>query len=117
MESTKKIGTLTTESIDNSQEYLKNSWEYYKLKLFMHSAELTTSILKYSLLGFCVLMGLILSSIALAIFLGSVFENEALGYIAVGTIYFVLMFILFLMRKTIEKIVVLRLSKSILHDN
>jgi uncharacterized membrane protein YdbT with pleckstrin-like domain len=82
----------------------------------MHSAELTTSVLKYTLLGFCILMGLILSSIALAIFLGGVLEDVALGYVAVGAIYFLLIIVLFLTRKKIEKLVLLKLSKSILHD-
>ncbi|WP_299129054.1 phage holin family protein [uncultured Winogradskyella sp.] len=116
MGATKNIGALSAESFDNSQEYVKHSWEYYKLKLFMHSAELTTNIVKLSLYGFFALMGFLLLSLALAIFLGEVLNNSALGYICVGVSYFILIAILYFLRKKIEKFVILKLSKSVFND-
>ncbi|MER3376561.1 MAG: hypothetical protein RIM83_18120 [Allomuricauda sp.] len=117
MSSLKKIGSVTAESIDNSQEYLKHSWEYYKLKLFMHTAELSIGSVKlvfFSILG---MMALGLFSIALAIYLGDVLENLALGYVLTGALYILLMFVAYaLFRKKIEKRIIKKLSKTILRD-
>jgi hypothetical protein len=117
MSSLKKIGKVTTDSIDNSQEYLKHSWEYYKLKLFMHTAELSIGSIKLAFFSILGIMAIALFSIALAIYLGDVLENLALGYVLTGVLYIVLMFVIYaLFRKKVEKRIIKKLSKTILRD-
>ncbi len=117
MSSLKKIGSVTTESIDNSQEYLKHSWEYYKLKLFMHTAELSIGTVKFVFFSILGMMAIGLFSIALAIYLGNLLENLALGYVLTGTLYIVVMFIVYaFFGKKIEKRIIKKLSKTILRD-
>ncbi|WP_036385742.1 hypothetical protein [Muricauda sp. MAR_2010_75] len=117
MSSLKKIGTVTTESIDNSQEYLKHSWEYYKLKLFMHTAELSIGTVKLAFFSILGMMAMGLFSIALSIYLGNLLENLALGYVLTGVLYIVLMLVIYaLFKEKIEKRIIKKLSKTILRD-
>lgn len=117
MSSIKNIGKVTTESIDNSQEYVRHSWEYYKLKLFMHTAELSIGSVKLAFFSILGIMAVALFSIALAIYLGNVLENRALGYVLTGVLYIVLMFVVYaLFKKKVEKRIIQKLSKTILRD-
>ena len=117
MSSLKKIGKVTTESMDNSQEYLKHSWEYYKLKLFMHTAELSISSIKLAFFSVLGLMAMALFSIALSIYLGNLLENLALGYVLTGILYIILMFVAYaLFKKKVEERIIKKLSKTMLRD-
>lgn len=112
----KKIGTITSESIDNSQDYLKNSWEYYKLKLFLHTAELSTTIIKYGVLSIFGLIALLLFSLALSIYLGNLTDSLALGFVIVGASYVLLLGLVLVLKTPLEGIIIKSLSKSILND-
>lgn len=116
MGSTKKITTITADTVDNSQDYLKHSWEYYKLKAFLHTSELSVSLVKWLLYGFFGLMALLLLSIALALFLGEALDNNVLGYGLVGLLYVLLLVGVVLTRKNLEKKIIVKLSKSFLTD-
>lgn len=116
MSTTKKITTLTSDTFENSQDYVKNSWEYYKLKAFLHTSELSFSLVKYLLYGFLGLMALFLLSISLALYLGKLFENTVSGFATVGALYLILLFGVFLGRKKLEEKIIIKLSKSLLHD-
>ncbi len=112
----KKLSTITSESIDNSQEYLKNSWEYYKLKLFLHTAEFSTTIIKYGILSIFGLIALLLFSLALSIYLGNLTESMSLGFLIVGAIYLVFLLLVLVLKNPLETKIIESLSKSILHD-
>ena len=117
MSSIKKIGTVTAESIDNSQEYLKNSWEYYKLKLFMHTAELSLGSVKLAFFSILGIMAIGLFSIALAIYLGTILESPALGYVLTGLLYILIMVVVYaLFKRKVERAIIQKLSKTILRD-
>ncbi|MFD2098158.1 hypothetical protein [Flagellimonas iocasae] len=117
MSSINNIGKVTTESIDNSQEYVKNSWEYYKLKLFMHTAELSIGSVKLAFFSILGMMAVALFSIALAIYLGNILENRALGYALTGILYIILMVVVYtLFKNKVEKRIIQKLSKTILRD-
>lgn len=116
MSSNKKITSLTADTVDNSQDYVKHSWEYYKLKAFLHTSELSVILVKSLLFGFFGLMALILLSIALALYLTEVFDSAVWGHSLVGVLYLFLMFAVFLSRKKLEEKIIIKLSKSLLHD-
>ncbi|MBS9464307.1 hypothetical protein KIM67_17925 [Flagellimonas sp. 389] len=117
MSTIKNISELTSASLDNSQEYAKNSWEYYKLKLFLHTAELSTSTVQIGIMTEMGLAMVLLLSISLALFMGEVFGSLSLGFLLVGLFYFFALFLVFLSRKKIERMIITRLSKTILNDD
>ncbi|AWX43191.1 hypothetical protein HME9304_00178 [Flagellimonas maritima] len=116
MSSPKKLSTLTSKSFEDSQELIQHSWEYYKLKLFLHVAEFSTNLVKYSLIGSLGLFLLLFLSIALALYIGEAMGNTAIGFVIAALIYGLFLMVIIIMRKKIEKIIVSKLSKSMLHD-
>lgn len=116
MSSRKSIGHITSTSLENSQEYLRNSWEYYKLKLFLHTAELSTHIVKCGVLAILGISMLFMVSIAFALFLGELLNSLSLGFLIVGLSYSVALLVTYLLRGRIESLVVKGLAKNILED-
>lgn len=116
MAAEKKISTITTESLDNSQELIQNSWEYYKLKLFYHTSEISISFIKYCMLGIFAIMAAVFLSIGLSIYIGEGVNSSSLGYAIVGGIYILLGMALVPFRGIIEKAIVKKLSKTLLRD-
>ncbi|NAY91750.1 hypothetical protein GTQ34_07465 [Muricauda sp. JGD-17] len=117
MSSSKKISAITSESLENSQEYFKNSWEYYKLKLFLHTAELSTALVKYAILGIFAFIAVVLLSVSLAIFLGQLLSSSSLGFLLTASLFVLLILVVFSIRKKLERYIVKKLAKSILHDD
>lgn len=116
MSSSKNITSLTADTVDNSQDYARRSWEYYKLKAFLHTSELSIILVKSLLYGFFGLMALILLSISLALYLAEAFDNVVLGYAAVGLVYLILLLAVHFSRRQLEKKLITKLSKSLLND-
>ncbi|OQD42416.1 hypothetical protein BUL40_10835 [Croceivirga radicis] len=112
----KKLGTITSESIDNSQELIENSWEYYKLKLFYHTSEISISFIKYFFVGMLSLLALLFLSVSMALFIGQGLDNSALGYLIVGGFYVLLGLVALPLKKWLEKTIIKKLSKTILRD-
>ena len=106
------------ESIDKSSDsateigkkYVTSSMSYIKLKTFYVTALSISSITKIVLLGVFVMIGIVFCSVALAISLGDYFESIPLGCIAVGGLFFFVGFIIYLLRKTIDKKIIKKLS-------
>ncbi|WP_300564987.1 competence protein [Flavobacterium sp.] len=109
------------ESAEEIQEKVKDVLDsnvaYYKLWLFKVATKSATVLLKMLLSAFFLVMFLFFSSIALALFLGKQFENNMLGFLAVGGMYLVLMFIVyFLKEKIVESTILEKFSRIFFND-
>lgn len=109
------------ESAEEVQEKVKDVIDsnvaYYKLWLFKVVTKSATVLLKVVLLAFFLVMFLFFSSIALALFLGKLFENNLLGFLAVGGIYLVLMLIVYFQKdKVVESTILEKFSKIFFND-
>jgi hypothetical protein len=109
------------ESVEEIQEKVKDVIDsniaYYKLWLFKVVTKSATVVLKVLLLAFFLVMFLFFSSIALALFLGKLFENNIVGFLAVGTIYLVLMLIVYFLKdKIVESAILKNFSKIFFND-
>lgn len=97
----------------HSNEYLKTSIDFYKLKFFkilMQSISLSVKLILFVLLfGLFVFFG----SIALAFFIGNYFNSIFLGFAIVSLFYLFLFFLLFLFKKTIIEFLIIRKFSSI----
>ena len=109
------------ESAEEVQEKVKDVIDstvaYYKLWFFKVVTKSTTALLKVFFLAFFLVMFLLFSSIALALFLGKVFENNLVGFLAVGGVYLVLMVIVYFVKDTIvESTILEKFSKIFFND-
>ena len=83
----------------------------------MHTAELSIGTVKLAFFSIFGVMATALFSFALAIYLGDVLGNLALGYLLTGVLYVVIMVVAYaLFKKKIEKRIIQKLSKTILRD-
>ncbi|PPK96680.1 putative superfamily III holin-X [Nonlabens xylanidelens] len=101
-----------------TQDYIESSISYHKLDLFKKVMKGVVSSSYQIILGFFFLIALIFLSVAMAIYLGNVLENIALGYLIMGVFYILLMIVLSLfLKKTLEKILVKKASAQFFNDN
>ena len=109
------------ESAEEVQEKVKDVIDsniaYYKLWLFKVVTKSATVVLKVLLLAFFLVMFLFFSSIALALFLGKMFENNIVGFLLVGVVYLVLMLIVYFLKdKIVESTILKNFSKIFFND-
>jgi drug/metabolite transporter superfamily protein YnfA len=85
----------STEGIrEQAQAMIESNVAYYKLRTFKIAMKSIAMILKVTLISLCFLMVLLFLSIALAFWLGTYFESNALGFVCVGGIYIILTLLL-----------------------
>lgn len=90
--------------IDLLRKYIDNRIQLIKLELISALANVAAGLISSFLLLGMGLIFLIMFNFALAFYLGSLFENQALGFLVVGLIY-VLLFVLYyyFFRNTVDK--------------
>ncbi|HRE50272.1 MAG TPA: phage holin family protein [Flavitalea sp.] len=98
MEDLKNKAEALTDSV---KEYVQT---YYKLAV-LNVTEKATSVASAALAGFLImflgLFILLFSGLALAVWLGELLDNRALGYLIVALIFLLILIILFLLRRRI----------------
>jgi membrane protein implicated in regulation of membrane protease activity len=90
--------------IDLLRKYIDNRIQLIKLELISALANVAAGLISSFLLLGMGLIILIMFNFALAFYLGSLFENQALGFLVVGLIY-ILLFVLYyyFFRNTVDK--------------
>lgn len=112
---------LLTENLSESgtklQDYIKNSAEYYKLRLFKHAMKLTTSLINMLVLGGIFMLFLMFFSFGIAMWLGRILESMLFGFFIVGGFYLLIfLLILFFGKKHIDKIILSKFSELAVED-
>ena len=100
--------------IDLLRKYIDNRLQLIKLELISALANVASGLISSFFLLAMGLIILIMFNFALAFYLGSLFENQALGFLVVGLIY-VLFFVLYyyFFRNTVDKNVKDKIVKTI----
>ncbi len=107
-----------TENIqDRAKVYMESHLAYYKLWGFKVAMKSTTLILKFTLILLCFSMVMIFGSFAAAYAFGSLFESNALGFLAVGGIYLIFTILLFFLKdKVVEGPILEKFSEIFFND-
>jgi len=107
------LDETTDNAITKSEAFIRNTEAYYELKLFQMLSSSLSLLIKSTMIGALGLIALILLSVALANVLGNAFDSIALGYVLTSSVFIVLSVIVYSIRKTIENIIIKKLSKTI----
>lgn len=86
---------------ENAKAYAESTIAYYKLWGFKVAMKSTTLILKFTLIGICLMIVLLFVSVAGALALGEAFGSNVYGFLSVAGIYLILVFLLFLVKDKI----------------
>ncbi|MGB1210591.1 MAG: hypothetical protein ACPG41_04160 [Lacinutrix venerupis] len=106
------INEASNKALDQSEEYLKKSHDYYKLKIFQQLSMSVSMIFKVVAIGGVFLIGITFLSIALAFYLGALLNSYTLGFVIVGLTYAIISSLLYVFRGSIDSKVILKLSKT-----
>lgn len=107
----KTLSENLEESGAKAQEYIKNTSEYYKLRTFKTVTKGAISLVNFLVLGIFLLLVLLFLSIGIALWLNNVLKNSYAGYFIVAGFYIVIMLLLVILgKKPIEKILLLKFS-------
>lgn len=114
LESLKKS---SEDGVDIAKKYIETSYKYNKLKSFQILAYSLSTIIKLIFIGSLISAGMIFISLASAIALGNYLDNMSLGYLFVGLFLILIGFIIYLLRKVIEKKVITKMSQQFFDSN
>ncbi len=102
---------------DQAKVYFDSHLAYYKLRGFKVAMKSITLIFKFALILLCFSMFMIFGSFAVAYALGDLFENNALGFLAVGGVYLVFTILLFFLKdKFVEGPILEKFSEIFFND-
>lgn len=102
---------------DNLKNVIDSNIAYYKLWLFKVLMKSTTLLLKVVLMALLFTLFLLFASVALALYLGELLQNNALGFLSVGGIYIVMLVFVYLLKdKIVEGSVLEKFSKVFFNE-
>ena len=106
------IDESTTKGVKSGEDYIKSTEAYYRLKIFQQLSLSYSLLIKLTLIGGFVFLGLIFLAIAAAIALGNSIGSISLGILIVGLTLILFGFIPYALRKRIDKTILNKFSKS-----
>lgn len=104
------INNTSDKAVDIGEKYIKDTQEYYKLKVFQQLSVSLSMVAKVLAIGGLLFIGLIFMAFALAFALGELVGNVALGYVIVGAIFLLLSGLVYVKRSFINHKIISKLS-------
>lgn len=104
------LDETSTKAVDLGAAYVDTTKKYYELKLFQQLALVSTQSCTLVLYGLCLFLGIIFLAIGAAVALNAHYDNPVVGYVTVGLCFFILMLLIYALRRKIEKRVINKLS-------
>lgn len=95
-----------------AKDYVSQELELAKLKAAYQITSVTSSIAKKTIMGLALTLAILFLSISGAFWLGSILDNTAIGFLLTGSLYLILLCIVFFLRKRIENYVVKKVTKK-----
>ncbi len=112
-----KLTSSIQELKDSVRSFAESNVEYYKLSLYKKVIKTATSLVTAVLVGFFGIFFLLFLSIAVAVHISAVLEQPSVGfYIVTGFYLLIIIFILVIGRKLIEKKFLIKSSRKIFKD-
>ncbi|MCF4100636.1 phage holin family protein [Gillisia sp. M10.2A] len=102
---------------ENIRAFVTSSAEYYKLDLYKKIIKGAISLVNMMLIGFVALIALFFLSIAVALSIGQAMGQASAGFYIVGGFYIVIFALIWIFgKKYVEKIIILKSSRTFFND-
>ncbi len=99
-------------AINSGEQYVHATRSYYKLKAFKYLTKSLSSFILILSIGSLVSIGLIFLLIAITIWLSEVMDSVILACLILSTIIFVLAALVFISRKSIDRLVITKVGED-----
>lgn len=104
------ISNTSDKAADIGEKYLKDTQEYYRLKIFQQLSLSISMVAKAFIIGGLLFIGLIFLSVSSALAIGAWIDNAPLGYLIVGAVFIVFSIVMYYNRKFISRGIVKQMS-------
>ena len=104
------INNTSDKAVDVGEKYIKDTQEYYKLKIFQQLTITISLIAKAFIIGGLLFIGLMFLAAAAAIAIGESIENPSLGYVIVAVIFMIIGAIVYSQRAFINRKIIATIS-------
>ena len=111
------LNNASEKGVDSGKKYIESTIKYAKLKIFKQLSVSAGAIVRITLVGIFIFLGIIFSAVSCALALAEVFESLIYGYLATGGIFFLLAIIMYLMRRVLYSIVIEKMSDLFYDEN
>lgn len=102
---------------EETKAYVESTVQYYKLRGFQFIMKSTRTVVKLILVGFFLMLIFLFGSVAAAIAIGDALNSMALGFLILAGAYFILvLLILFLRLRFIERPILRTFSKLFFNE-
>lgn len=102
---------------DDIRAFIESNAEYYKLTIYKKVVKASSSLISAVLIGFFGIFFLLFLSIAVAVHISAALDNPSAGfYIVTGFYALLVLFILVIGRKIIEKKILIKSSRKVFKD-
>ncbi|MCK0156332.1 hypothetical protein MWU65_04020 [Cellulophaga sp. F20128] len=108
----KSIDKTASDAAASGKKYVEVSKKYYQLKVFQQLTTISSYVVKTVILGGLLLLAFLFMAISAALALGDLFNSIPLGYLAVGFIFILISLLVYSKRRSIEKILIVKMSKT-----
>ncbi len=106
------INESTSNAVKSGENYVSYTEKYLKLKIFQQLSFSFSALVKIAIVGGFIFLGLIFLAIAGAIALGDLLGSIPLGILLIGLLLMLFALIAYVSRKSIDKILIRKISKS-----
>lgn len=106
------LNDTTDKATNIGERYIKASHQYLKLKIFQQLTLTMSLLAKVLIIGGMMFVGLVFSSVALAMEIGDALNSLALGYLVVGSIYVALAILLYFVRTKINNLIIKKTGQN-----
>ena len=106
---------ILSENLEKSgakaQDFLKNTTEYYKLRMFKTVTKGAISLVNFLIIGIVLLLVLLFFSLGASLWIGDLLESKYAGYFIIGGFYILVIigFMIFV-KQPLQKVLLLQFS-------
>jgi hypothetical protein len=104
------LNETSNKAVDAGEQFYTKTQEYYKLKVFHQIATTTGMFCKMAILGSLAFLGLLFLTVAGTIYLSELLASTILACLLIGSIFFIVVAILYKIRRKIDNVVVKKMS-------
>ncbi|WP_066219330.1 hypothetical protein [Formosa haliotis] len=106
------LNETSNKAVDIGEKYVETSHQYLKLKVFQQVTSFSSLFGKMLLIGGMMIIALLFLALSAAVAIGYWVDNLAIGMLIMGGVFILIMLIIYLLRRRIDKFFIKKVSQK-----